>query len=412
MKRRPLLLILLFVGLGSSAPQRAVAASSPAPVTLSELPLPSERVLYRGNGKRDYHHGWPASNEFDYGLDQVVDHRPADVFMGFGNNTVWDLALRRHAKQLIIGDADEGVLRAQEFLFRPLIMMARSPQEFVAMLGAVRLPRALQAAPLTEVFNYVEQQRQPLAEGQPARAAASRRFIQKLAERIAAHPDLGPRYAQLVAHHLTWSLRPRMWDPLPGLIPIQWHPDYRGTGFSGYGGQEDIYGHFKERYDKRQMTENGSRPENLTDPMFSVLSSKKAFSWLKRRFANNDVYYVVGDVRDPGLYAAVGAFTRRTGRRVDGISLNNIPDFAANNDPVEANRIVDLVARSAREHLGAKASFAIYRTMGTQPPHEYRVEHHFQPAATRVRRMAQLRVSGKSSPRAPRIGTQPRLARP
>ena len=346
-------------------------------VDLRKIPLPRHRVLY-DKAPSTKKTGWPASNEFDF-FAGTIDSRPADIFAGFGNNHVWDLAMRRRAKTVVLADRDPGVLKTQHLLYKPLLRLTRTPAEFVSVLAGVPLPQRLRDAPVEQAFAHIAIHRSRL----PTHERLD--FIDSIVRRMKADPAIDEHQRAFVEYHLTWSIRPGP-KGFRGFA-ARGRPAYRG-GLSAYGDQRTLFYLFRKRYDKNAATGGWrvrrKRRESraFDDPLFSVLSSQANFDWLKGIFEADQVYYIVADIRDAGAYRALGAFAREQQRKVSGLATSNIFDASERHAPHEANRLAANVARLALQHAETDASFTLYRTRRTTMDHRF--EQYELPAAKAI----------------------------
>lgn len=105
-----------------------------------------QQLLYNQPGKPE-EAGiiFPASNEFDWAWFPWTPN-PVDVVIGFGTNASWDVAIRHGATALVLGDWQPAPLYGQEFLLRPLILLAKNRQEFLSFLCGIPIPPDAKAA--------------------------------------------------------------------------------------------------------------------------------------------------------------------------------------------------------------------------------------------------------------------------
>jgi hypothetical protein len=325
--------------------------------------LPRQALLF--NEKADFgftSRGFLASNEFDWSREEL-DLRPADTIAGIGNNGVWDLAMRRNARFMVIGDHDEEVIRAQEFLYKPLALIAKSPAEFVSMLAGIPISNTIESA--DKAFQFIDLVIEQKKEKQELGTEVERAFIDEISQRIAAHPKLSKDHANFVHHHLSW-----MWSPARaaglGNVP------YGGAFAGAFGGKskDNPYWFFRARYCESELIKAGGDPKRVKDPRFSVLSSMDSFRWLQNAFLEDRVRYFVADVTDKRAWEAVGRELRAEGRKLSGLATTNVFDYLSK---IPA-RVASLSARtidSVMTSIDTDKSFTVYATRGCRPPHGY-----------------------------------------
>ena len=74
-----------------------------------------------------------ASNEYD--IFKIPTRLPQrDLFVGIGNNSSWDLALRSGAQKILFFDINYEPLLMQRYFFRTLFEISQSPVEFYRYL--------------------------------------------------------------------------------------------------------------------------------------------------------------------------------------------------------------------------------------------------------------------------------------
>lgn len=220
--------------------------------------LPAHLVIYqREHFDIGTSLGFLTSNEHDF-WRQPIDRTPADIFMGFGNNTVYDLALRRDAKALIIADRDPDVLRAHEYLYKPAALLARSPAEFLAILCGVHCQEDRN---LDLVFHSLAQNRVH-SEFSPWVRRERASFLKSVEERALAHPLLGEEHAHFLHHFHGWLADPSSGRESYVTVFDPYHYD-EGTA--------DAMELLFERYCPRFAIDNGASPSLVRDPRYSIV---------------------------------------------------------------------------------------------------------------------------------------------
>lgn len=362
-------------GIGSYSRTLAGASiANPAGGTLSIedlriLPLPAKQVLYvRESIELGLSRGHLVSNESDF-WKQPIDTRPADIFVGFGNNNVYDLAMRRNAKTMVIVDHDGEVLRAHEYLYKPLAMIARSPGEFISMLTGYPVPRHAMDGPIDFVFAEIA--RSIVSEHPIFPNPERMRYAHSVAERIGAHPALTGAHAEFVRNHLLWLAAPQ-----------QIRPSIEGV-FSDFQLQEDgtafMLGRLFARYSTLRLASEGAPPELVLSPNYSILSSPEAFRWLQNIYSDNQVFYVLADIADGRAYERIGDLARASGQQIGGLYLTNITDIRNETD-ARGNALLYRVTKAAMRGMPVDSSFTIYRTCGTGADHQYEQHQLSQPS--------------------------------
>ena len=319
-------------------------------------PLPSGLLHHERTDFDFFSLGFTASNEFDW-FRAPMDRRPAEAFIILGNNSGWDAAMRRGAKALFVGDRDPVVIQAHQRLYEPLFKAARSPADFLSMLGGVELAPSMDDAPLDDVFDAIERGR--------ADWESRTRFAAAVERRLAGTPGVSAEQRAFVGRHLSWLARPkerRRYDD----------PKYAGGFNAGYAyaGKDDPYPYFRDRYRPGPLRKAASDPALVDDPFFSVFSSREAFERIRSLYAGGKVRYFVSDFQDEGSYQAVGAAARELGLRVSGLWLSNIVDVST----MDQERAASLLLRAADAvRSGAKVdeTFTVYNVRRTSLPHAF-----------------------------------------
>jgi len=328
-----------------------------------------------------------ASNEFNW-YKMEIHPRKADVVMGINNN-IWDIAVRTDASGMVIYDRDQEVIAAQEFLYKPLLLAARSPAQFLCMLAGVPPDGIPDDAPLENVFRRIGQRLEEYSKDQEVPAERSA-YVRGVVAAIRTDPRLSDLHADFVDRHLRLIIDPARRrafreqvrrefleeagpDPLDNLYDTAFSAKYIVDRL------DDVYPSFARRYDPGRLvqraaweqaqderfvkdkTDPGEVRARVHDPFFSFLSSQTAFERLQRLFAEDRVFYLVSDVQDEKAYAALA----RTlgGRKVSAFSLSNIVGVAV--PGAEAReRMASGILKAAMSSLRMDIPFTVYQTGG------------------------------------------------
>jgi len=324
--------------------------------------------------------GFFCSNHYDW-FRQGPDERPAGLFIGVGSTSNWDLAMRRNARALVLIDHSRDALMAQEYFFKPLLLIARTPAEFLSLLCAIPLPVKLLHARLDKVFAYLDDQlRSDRLAGNEWPSEHRTAYIAAIIKRIHKHPLLDEYHADAVYAHLTWiasnpsnnfycvppSVTPfcQLANPLP-------------------------FESFRERYDPAMLENKGADRSIVEGGAFSFLSSQESFERARMLFAESRVYYVSADAFDPRAYRIIGMLARRLGLPVSGLSLKNVPNIITH-DKNRIGSFIMLAARLARDNAPCDDTFTIYHTLGIE---EFHVDEQF-PAHTQQELLNALNTHG------------------
>jgi hypothetical protein len=296
-----------------------------------------------------------------------IDTRKADVFAGFGNNGVLDLAMRRDSEVVIMGDIDPEVPRVQEYLYKPLALISETPGHFLSYLAGIPISEQLARSSLTEVFYHLVDRRAVFKKSGNERNCLTEDLAADAAAKIANHPALTPAHAAFVQEHLAWlTLHPRArLESAHGALSAA-----QGEGSKLAG---DPFSHFALRYYPELLLEQGGSPSVVLHPKFSIISSPEAFAWYKERLARNQILYFSGSMLDSEVYHHIGRTIRDLGgaRTLSGLSITNIPDTNGHT-PDRANNIVYQALSHVLAEAPIDSSFTIYRTLGIEDaPYSY-----------------------------------------
>ena len=312
--------------------------------------------------------GFISSDEHNI-FNRAMDIRKAEIFIGAGSNSAWDFAVKRDTDIMVIWNIDEEVIIAQEYLYKPLILIADSPNEFISLLSGISLPKNMKNSPLEEVFRYINVASGQLLNKLPGQVEKSDRFIAEIEKRIKEHPQLNAQHALFVKRHLMYI---RKLERLHG-SGFYDHNIGEDNVFSYIMTQRDRdnpYRNFKRTYNPDWLIQSGAQYAQVTASNFSSFSSLESFAKLKKLFVEECVYYIIGDIFHRGGYEAIQALSKKTGLKVSGLSITNIIDsiaYKAEEKTMLKNKIISMV----RSYLDTDNTFTLYQTLGTRNPYEY-----------------------------------------
>lgn len=290
-------------------------------------------LVYKGDHQYKMGSQYIASNEFDW-QKTPKDYQPTDLVIGFGTNSVWDIAARKKAKKMIIADWSPWPLIGQAFLMAPLLKVATMPEEFVLMLYGLPKQEA-HGKSLEQVFDQGKSLNliNPLAR---------RESVEKLLNELAKDS----RVSELELKFLTTFFRARFSvDPFQGK----------------YGPFEDlkdplmgqVFYFFNKRYHPKLNGNNDS-----------VLSDKNHFDYIREQFAMNKVQYALTSINDYQFYKKI--FKEQSSISNYTLSISNIFDSEYNG--FSQNDLKDYLSRVAQ--LSGKP-FIVFGTTNNQTPHNY-----------------------------------------
>jgi len=309
--------------------------------------------------------GFISSNEHNL-FERAMDTRKAEILIGAGSNSNWDIAIRRNTDIMVIWDINEEAIVAQEYLYKPLILIANSPAEFMSLLSGVPISEEMKDRSIEETFKYINEFWKDIERNSPKRIRSSDEYIDEIAKRIAEHPMLGAQHAIFVKRHLmyTRNLYRRYYNvQRKGL-----HNVFSYDLTIGY--RDNPYKDFKRTYNPDWLVESGAQRTQVTAPNFSSFSSLKSFKKLKILFEQEHVYYIIGDIFKKEGYETIARLSKETGLKVSGLSIANIIDSIAGNGE-EASMLRNMIIDIVRLHLDIDETFTIYETHGINSEHTY-----------------------------------------
>lgn len=303
-----------------------------------------------------------ASNEFDWDRAKP-DYKPADVVLGFATNNVWDIAVRKNAKAMIIGDWVSGPLMGQQFLLNGFFRLAKTRSEFMSYIVGADLGNFGKNQTASEFFSTLSEK---------ARTAQipNSDFQQAVIDKIKAHSALGPAYAYVV--HGYYETAAMAASPLARFSPMMIPSPFPGRG-ALIGKLIQFY---YTRYNPNFLYQ-GAPPEGrkeMDETYFSFLSSEAAYQRLRNLFVSGNVYYVHSDFTNQGIYQAAGDMMRQRGFNSIAVYTSNIVDVVTDNNERKAVTVYRDYVRQTTESLlaaGIKPPILFYQTRGTEFPHQF-----------------------------------------
>ena len=306
------------------------------------------------------------SNEWD-AFKAKRDYSRTDLVIGFGTNIGWDIAVQKGASELVIGDISGRPLFGQEFIMRPLLLIARSRADFFAMLTGTNLPSSYDTAALEDSFKEIDSQLDSFYQSQNFSKRA--RNYARVQERLAQDPRVTAD--QQIVLSTFFSVLTRSYQETSEYV------FFEGTFINLRERMPDqIYMYLQERYQAHQIPTNGgaNTEDQIHHPYFSAFASEDAFSRLKHLF-DGHVHYVASGYDTLDMYSAVHAFGARRGAASYTLSLTNILDVLyPNHEMANADALQGLLRQVFPLLASEKHPLTVFRTRGTHSEHMF--EHH------------------------------------
>lgn len=317
----------------------------------------------QGDGMEFY-----ASNEFDWARG-AVDHTPADAVVGFATNNVWDAAVRRDAKLVVIGDIITGPLIGQEYILRPFFEMAETRAEFLSLVQGIPARNARPELGPTQLFNTVWEQMLNNVE-------QSETFIGHVIERVRTNKKFGEVYAKVVSkYYKTIELVMLAYED-PRMAPVFSSP-YSPAPAEGSRARllGELLPYYRKRYSPDQWRRQGVAipKESLTDKYYSFLASEEAYQRLRRLFVEGNVFFVRSDFANQEIYKRVAKLMKERGLKTVAVTTSNIADVISRNDEDSHQTYSNFVQATAKtfSESGIHGTIPFMQTRGCQPPHNY-----------------------------------------
>lgn len=293
-------------------------------------------LIYQGKHKYQSGTEFLASNEFDWSKTPM-DRSPTDVVVGFGTNSVWDIALRKQAKQMIIGDWSPWPLISQAFLISPLMRIAETPQEFLAMISG--MPKVAgkgksieKVFEVTKVFSGLHPEEK-------------REIIQILLLELAKDS----RISELELKFLTTYFRPLFAE---NIHPFGWGPfeKLRHPQFA------NLTSFYNRRYNP-----------SIAGQQDSVFSTQEGYSKIRRMYRSGQVKYGLASITDLDFYQQVVSVNSNKDFKNYTFSVSNVFDCGCYNG---------LSFKDFQSYLKnlvniVQNSITVFRTTNNTPPHGY-----------------------------------------
>lgn len=293
-------------------------------------------LIYQGKHKYQSGTEFLASNEFDWSKTPM-DRSPTDVVVGFGTNSVWDIALRKNAKQMIIGDWSPWPLISQAFLISPLMRIAESPQEFLVMISG--MPKvASKGKTIEQVFEIAQ-----IFSG--LHPEEKRGIIEILLMDLAKDS----RISELELKFLTTYFRPMYAE---NIHPLGWGPfeKLRHPQFA------NLISFYSKRYNPVVVGEQDS-----------IFSTQENYSKIKRMYTSKQVKYALTSITDLDFYQQVVSVNSNKGFKDYTFSVSNVFDCGCYNGlsfkdfQLYLKKLMNIV----------QSPITVFRTTNNTPPHGY-----------------------------------------
>jgi hypothetical protein len=324
----------------------------------------SSQVIYRADTTPRLGSEFFASNEFDW-HKMPIDLVETDVVVGFGTNSAWDIAVRKNAKLLILSDWSTGPLFAQEMLMRPLILEAKTPNEFISILIGLPLPPSLKSAPISSVFQYFNKLLDDSNDDTSGLVSAKKTFYAAKLQTIKQNHNLTAEQIKNVesyflaqANLIRSSNDPHNFGPFDGYYVTQ------KVGF--------LYKYFQLRYDPNELIKDGASRSKVNDPLFSFLSSQDAYDRLKKLFVDR-VFYSRASIDDFGTYEAAKNLANKLHLKRFTVATSNVFDTGSDIEAMRAARVRYYLSRLAPLLASVDSPLYFYQTRNTSPPHKFEI---------------------------------------
>ncbi|NCN27848.1 hypothetical protein GW915_09760 [bacterium] len=261
------------------------------------------------------------SNEWDlFKLPMKLDH--TDVFIGFGNNSSWDIAQRVRPEKYVIADIGYEPLVTQNHYFRTLFSISKTPQEFLEHMFQIKLPEDQPLNSLAEVERELRKHRP----GDPEKILQTQRQIRNA-------PELSNR------------------DEMNALAFFN---DVKvGKNFPVDTGRlkdfTTIHKAFINRYFPSNLENYDPSGKIVQDPEYSFLNSQEAFDRTKSLVTN--AQFARTNYRSPDFWKQVGKeHQSSSGDKSFTVYLSNILD-AVSRSPEEAQTRLQEISVLLKDQL-------------------------------------------------------------
>lgn len=318
-----------------------------------------------------------SSNETDWHIAEM-DFDPVDVVIGFGTNNVWDIAVRKDAKIMVIGDHVAGPLIGQEYILKAMFKHAQTRAQFLGLLRSIPVRLDSSNLSLLDLFDHVH------AEMRFARGQERQLFMDAILEDVRTDPELGPLYAQVLEQYYSSLFMYEI-----GLMDFPEHLQILKTPFSPspiYSPRAYMVPEIADSFVARYSPQNkrGVPRDFLEHPFASFLSSEAAYQRLRHLFVSGNVFYVRSDFQNQEIYRRVAHLALTRGYKTMAISTSNIADVIwAEHFDVE-NKSNDFyrafMGKTAKTlwDMGIASPLTFFQTRNWMLPHRFE-RHRIQP---------------------------------
>ncbi len=290
-------------------------------------------LVYKGQHQYKSGSQYIASNVFDW-QKTPKDYVPTDLIIGFGTNSVWDIAARKRAKKMIVADWNPWPLIGQAYLMAPLLKVASTAEEFVVMLYGLPKSQAWGKS-LEQVFDLGKKLNLVSPTGR-------RENIEKLLFELANNS----RVNELELKFLTTFFRARFSE---NQLNDQYGP-FKDLKDPLIG---QVFYFFNKRY----------HPQ-FNSGVDSVLSDRTQYQYLREHFAAHKVQYALTSIDDFNFYKSV--FKALPSIEGYTLSISNIFDSEYNGFSQS-----DLRKYLATLNELSGKPFTVFGTTNNQMPHNY-----------------------------------------
>lgn len=290
----------------------------------------SKRLIFSNEkAAPDKSRGFIASNEFDFYRSEI-DRRPTDILIAYGTNSAWDIAVRKNAKVIVLGDFASEPLIIHEYLLRPLLALSKTPRDFVYLINkSINNNKVQTEQNLYEAYDKVYDS---------AKKPVSTDLINKLTAELSKmgftplHINFVRLYLENKTDQISKMYNFRSWS---------------------HKRMAELHTLFNERYDPYRLLEKGAKPDIINQKDFSFLSSQKSFNKLKN-IAEKNMFFMQTTFDDIRSLKAVKNLINEKYPEMKRISLS-------------LTNILDVLTDSTYEKIQSleKLSFNIFNTFKT-----------------------------------------------
>lgn len=295
-------------------------------------------LVFNGHHSYEKGHEFLASNEFDW-FQNLLEPVPTDIVIGFGTNSLWDLALNNNAKYIVIADWSPWPIIAHAFLLSPLLRLAESPQEFIYMINGMPRESAF-GKTLEQAFDETKKFSMSILGLQQTTVTS---FLLELAS--------NQNISDTELKFITTFLRPRLGDNLHSKTGYGPFPELKSPN------EANLTYYFERRYSPKVVGSTAT-----------AFSSVQNFQRIKEFFAGGKVGFAVANVTDVGFYRALTVHEDFKNLRDWSISLSNIFECGDYNGLTPTD--FQTLTAQLKQIFAAKVVH-LYRTTGRVLPYNY-----------------------------------------